>query len=86
MFKIMAKGMQRRTGLRNVSETWDENEQKLGSENVPGTDEPATVSKDLQEVISEEAAEYDNANKEERVLGGDRASVDDRTGESAPEE
>jgi hypothetical protein len=35
------------------------------------------VSKDLQQTIKEEAAEYDQANKEERILDGDRATVRD---------
>lgn len=33
--------------------------------------------KDLQRTIEKEAKEYDNANREERILGGDRGSVDD---------
>lgn len=82
----MAKGMQRRTGLRNVSETWDQNERKRGTGDAPEPDEPAAVSNDLQQVIREEASEYDNANKEERVLGGDRATISDNNGESPPEE
>ena len=37
----------------------------------------AGVGEDLQQVISEEAAEYDRDNKEDRLLSGDRASVND---------
>jgi hypothetical protein len=82
----MAKGMQRRSGLRNVSETWDQNERKRSSGDAPEPDEPTAVGEDLQQVIQEEAAEYDNANKEERVLGGDRATLSDNPGQNAPEE
>jgi hypothetical protein len=82
----MAKGIDKRSGLRNVSETWDQNERKRGSGDAPVPDEPTAVGEDLQQVIQEEAAEYDNANKEERVLGGDRATHSDNPGENAPEE
>jgi hypothetical protein len=82
----MAKGIHTRTGLRNVSETWDQNERKRGSDDAPVPEEPTAVGEDLKQVIREEAAEYDNANKEERVLGGERATVSDNPDESAPEE
>jgi hypothetical protein len=37
----------------------------------------AGLPNDLEETIKEEAAAYDNANKEERLLDGERASVND---------
>ena len=69
------------TELNNVKETWDQNERNRESGNAPGTERGAGTDNDLQRVIQEEAAEYDNANKEERILGGERATVrDDDTG------
>ena len=60
------------TELNNVKETWQQNE-------AQNTDagEPTGVSNDLQQTIKEEAAAYDDANKEERILDGDRATVSD---------
>lgn len=64
------------TELNNVKETWEQNER---SQNAG---EPATPGEDLQRTIEKEAKEYDDANKEERILGGERASIDDdNTGE-----
>ena len=67
------------TELNNIKETWEQNERArnnaAGSERPPSG--PSTVSTDLQDTIKEEAAEYDNANKGDRLLGGDRASVND---------
>ena len=67
--------------LNNVSETWKENERKRqqGEDNdlsgAPGRAD--TVSNDLQQTIHEEAAEYDRANKEDRLLDGERATLRD---------
>lgn len=68
----------RGTELNNVKETWQQNEQQdaRGARRI-NTDDPTTVSSDLQETIAAGAAEYDNANKEDRLLDGDRASVND---------
>ena len=67
--------------LNNVRETWNRNEEQRARENAPSSmpapDNAGAVSDDLQQTISEEAAEYDKANKEDRVLGGDRATVSD---------
>lgn len=77
----MAKNVHKGTELNNVSETWDENERKRGgdndasSESLAASDTPA--ANDLDKLIKEEAAEYDNDNKENRLLGGERASVND---------
>lgn len=71
--------------LRNVNETWQQNEQNRNDENAPGatgrTAPAANVDSDLQQSIENEAAEYDRANKEDRLLGGDRASVNDDAGQ-----
>ncbi|HEY0039106.1 MAG TPA: hypothetical protein VGB71_00515 [Flavisolibacter sp.] len=76
----MAKSIHKGTELNNVQETWNENERR-GEETgaAGGADEPSLVSDDLQQTIKEEATAYDNANKEDRILGGDRASVDDES-------
>ena len=66
------------TELNNVKETWDQNEKERtngGSvSDDKGNQAPAT---ELDQIIQEEASEYDNENKENRLLGGDRASVND---------
>ena len=81
----MAKGLHKGTELNNSKETWDQNERNLRNERGGGgsehadTEQPAT---DLERIVREEASEYDNANKEDRILGGDRATVnDEETGE-----
>ena len=38
---------------------------------------PSTTDENLDRVIKEESSEYDSANKEERLLTGDRGSVND---------
>lgn len=76
----MAKATHRVTGLNNVSETWDRNEQKRSEENAAENDMENTeipAASELDRVVRDEAAEYDNDNKEERLLGGDRATRND---------
>jgi hypothetical protein len=77
----MAKEIHRGSELRNVSETWDENERNRDSSGLPAgsgaADTPATGDNELEKIIHEEAAEYDQVNKEERILGGERATVND---------
>ena len=75
----MAKGLHKGTELSNINETWDQNERNRQNENTDGAgqanaEQPTT---DLERIIKEEASEYDNANKEDRILGGDRATVND---------
>ena len=60
------------TELNNVRETWNQNERE--HEN---TGAPSSTDENLERIIEEEASEYDTANKEERLLSGDRATVDD---------
>lgn len=69
------------TELNNVNETWNQNE-RLRQEGEEGraenTSADATgINKDLAQTIQKEAAEYDNASKDERVLDGERATVKD---------
>jgi hypothetical protein len=74
----MASNIHKGSGLSNVSETWDANEQKRAMSNTPDNDDTAlTQTTDLDRVIKEEAAAYDNEVKENQLLGGDRASVND---------
>jgi len=68
----MSKGIHKGTELNNVKETWEQNEK----ENVKA-DRPSATDEDLENIIEEEASEYDEANKEDRLLGGERASVND---------
>ena len=68
----MANNIHKGTELNNVKETWEQNER----EHVK-TSAPSTVDENLENIIEEEATEYENANKEDRLLGGERASVND---------
>lgn len=63
--------------LRNVSETWQQNEQANEGGLQRISNEPTGLTEELEQAIKEEAAEYDSANKEDRLLDGDRASVKD---------
>jgi hypothetical protein len=67
----MPKSISKGTELNNVRETWDQNEREQVKTGGPTTDE------NLERVIEEEASEYDGANKEDRLLGGERASIND---------
>jgi len=67
----MANNIHKGTELNNVKETWEENEKKQLNRTSSESEEG------LDKVIKEESAEYDNANKEERLLDGDRGSVKD---------
>ena len=72
MRKTMAKNIHKGTELNNVKETWEENEKrKVGNGGITSSND------DLDRVIKEESSEYDSANKEERLLAGDRGSVKD---------
>ena len=68
----MAKGVHKGTELNNVKETWDQNERLAA-----GTDKSESDNSGLQQVIREEASEYDEADKESRLLGGERATLRD---------
>ncbi|GAA4338063.1 hypothetical protein [Flaviaesturariibacter amylovorans] len=72
----MATSRHRGTELNNVRETWEQNERESGMTPVSNTG-----SEGLERTIQEEAAEYDRNSSEERLLGGDRASVSDAEGE-----
>lgn len=74
----MSTNIHRGTELNNVKETWRQNEKERLNANhsSPG-------GETLDRTIKKEASEYDRADKEERLLGGDRASVND---EGASEE
>jgi hypothetical protein len=80
----MAKSTHKGSELNNVQETWEQNERAraAGKDMVPAS-EPAGDS-ELEKVIHEEAAEYDNDKKEDRLLGGDRATVNDDDGAGRP--
>ncbi len=77
----MAKDIHKGTELNNVKETWSQNEQN--NERGMDADRSGTSSNglpeesDLSQIIKEEAAEYDNVNKEDRLLSGDRATLND---------
>jgi hypothetical protein len=67
--------------LNNVQETWNHNEKLRADEETnrinDNTPEDAAPATELDKLIKEEANEYDNDNKENRLLGGERASVND---------
>lgn len=59
------------TELNNVRETWEQNErQHINTPSAPDKE-------NLERLIERGASEYDDANKEERLLGGERATVKD---------
>ena len=70
--------------LNNVQETWNENERLRAEDNagVPNNEAPIeeATATELDQLIKQEANEYDQENKENRLLGGDRASVNDVEG------
>ena len=62
----------------NIIETWEKNEKNkpdLRTDNTTVNETPEENT--LEQTIKKEATEYDNVNKEERVLGGDRATLND---------
>ena len=72
--------------FKNVTDTWDENERKLQEEKLRNENLPAMELKvpddapsgdELENIVKTESIEYDHSNKEERILGGERASVND---------
>jgi hypothetical protein len=81
----MAKNIHKGSEFNNVNETWNQNEKNRVRGNAADRDETSMGSgseaDDLNQKIKEEAAEYDQVNKEERILGGDRASLNDEPGD-----
>lgn len=77
----MAKGIHKGTEFNNVNETWNQNERNRTPGNTPdqerNTSEETTDPANLDRTIKEEAAEYDTANKEDRLLSRDRATLKD---------
>ena len=77
----MESNIHKGSGLNNVSETWDRNERKRENDSNPGREERVTgdtpAANDLERAIKREAADYDKDDKEDRILGGERASVND---------
>lgn len=72
----MVKNIHKGSEFNNIKETWSENEKEQEQERV-NTNAPSTTDENLERAIEEESSEYDSANKEERLLTGDRASVND---------
>jgi hypothetical protein len=68
----MPKNIHKGTELNNVKETWEQNEKERANTNAP-----SSAAENLEKIIEKESSEYDNVNKEERLLTGDRASVKD---------
>ena len=75
----MSNSIHKGTELNNVSETWDRNERikNESSRADSSTYDEATPTTELDQVVKKEAAAYDNENSEDRLLGGDRASLND---------
>lgn len=86
----MENGTHKGSEFKNIIETWEENERRKEKEGLSGTEGTATTEastgSDLDQLIKQEAAEYDNENKENRVLTGDRATINDEPGSNASEE
>jgi hypothetical protein len=67
--------------LKNVTDTWAENERILREENqlkeeIKIPDE-APSGDELENIVRMESNEYDHSNKEDRLLGGERATMND---------
>ena len=66
--------------MKNVQETWEQNE-KLRAE---GLDTGSSTNNDntaptneIEQIVKQEASEYDNDRKENKLLGGERATLND---------
>lgn len=68
----MAKNIHKGSEFSNIKETWTQNEKERANRD---THPPAEES--LDQIIEQESSEYDHSNKEERLLSGDRASLND---------
>ena len=79
----MSNNIHKGTELNNVKETWRQNEKEQSEKEQSNTNNPSSAGETLDRTIKKEASEYDRADKEERLLTGDRASVND---EGASEE
>jgi hypothetical protein len=64
------------TELNNVRETWEQNERNP-DRGVQPERVRFTSADDLQETVQREAADYDRTSKDDQLLGGDRATVND---------
>ncbi len=77
----MENSIHKGTELNNVRETWEQNEKLRQNSNGPQMEGSASNDEapqnELEQLIKQEASEYDNENKENRILGGDRATVND---------
>lgn len=77
----MAKGVRKGSDYRNVGETWDKNEREREGSSRSGREDAATGGKskenDLERAVRESAEEYDDGNLDDKVMGGERASVND---------
>ena len=68
----MSKSIHKGTELNNVKETWEQNEKQQSKISGAGSG-----NESLDNKIEEQAKEYENAHKEDRLLGGERATVND---------
>jgi hypothetical protein len=77
----MANGIHKGSEFHNISETWDQNERKLQNSNAPQeenvTGSGALPQNDFEQLIRDEAAEYDNEAKADQLLSGERATLND---------
>jgi hypothetical protein len=63
--------------MANVQETWEQNERNRQQESSLPAPEHEGTGSGVDEVVQREAAEYDQVSKEERLLDGERATVND---------
>jgi hypothetical protein len=80
----MENSIHKGTELNNVKETWDQNEKNKENENTGKTEtensKAAPAKTELEKIIKQEATEYDEENKENRLLTGERATINDEPG------
>jgi hypothetical protein len=86
----MNNGPHKGTELNNVKETWDENEKRAGnSSDTTGNkelgDEKENTSQPegIDDLVKAEAREYDEENSEDRLMTGERATINDEPGPGA---
>ena len=70
----MANNIHKGKELNNIKETWEQNERNRDQNRNRNSPEERD---EITRVIQEEAAEYDNMNSDEKLLGGERATIND---------
>ena len=80
----MKNNIHKGSELNNIKETWDQNEKDLQNQDPTRIEEysPEAINTpdDFEQLVKKEADEYDHMDKEEKLLTGERASLNDESG------